>query len=234
MPWLRQESPDWICVQMAEKQNSMDALHAARCIADHAVRSGVLESRISCRPVYNHMGAVLADSVLQAGLNYAKVVRPRVAAILRLFPHAETLTALIDVIDREGSVKFLQWEHSEKVSRFDALVSFVAEEKIDCTAELSRALQDSVFRAQIRNVRGIGPKTVDYMACLVGADCIAVDRHIRGFAECAGLEDTSYDYLRDVFSYAADLLSISRREFDAGIWLYQSEKSAQQLSFEFA
>jgi endonuclease III len=85
----------------------------------------------------------------------------------------------------------------------------------------------------IRQVRGVGPKTVDYMACLVGVDCIAVDRHIRGFAELAGLEDDSYDYLREVFGFAADLLSISRREFDASIWRYQSEQTARQLSLEF-
>lgn len=218
---------------MAQEPNCSDALYAARCIADHAVRAGVLASRVSCRPVYHHMGAVLADSVLQAGLNYAKVVKPRIASILRTFPHATTVNILIEVIEMEGSPKFLQWEHREKVSRFDSLVAFVAEAEIESTSELGEALRDESFRSDIRHVRGIGPKTVDYMACLVGVDCIAVDRHIRGFAEFAGLEDDSYDYLRDVFSFAADLLSISRREFDASIWHYQSAKTARQLSLEF-
>lgn len=179
------------------------------------------------------MGAVLADSVLQAGLNYAKVVKPRIATILRIFPHATTMSNLVPVIEQEGSSKFLQWEHREKVSRFDNLVGFMAEAEIDSTSELSRALRDKRFRMDIRRVRGVGPKTVDYMACLVGVDCIAVDRHIRSFAELAGLEDDSYDYLREVFSFAADLLSISRREFDASIWRYQSEQTARQLSLEF-
>ena len=179
------------------------------------------------------MGAVLADSVLQAGLNYAKVVKPRIVSILRTFPHATTMNLLIGVIEQEGSPKFLQWEHWEKVSRFDNLVAFMAEAKIDSTSDLNTALRDKSFRMDIRHVRGVGPKTVDYMACLVGVDCIAVDRHIRGFAELAGLEDDSYDYLREVFSFAADLLSISRREFDASIWRYQSEQTTRQLSLEF-
>jgi hypothetical protein len=29
-------------------------------------------------PVYDHMGAIIADSILQAGLNYENVVFPRV------------------------------------------------------------------------------------------------------------------------------------------------------------
>jgi Predicted EndoIII-related endonuclease len=179
------------------------------------------------------MGAVLADSVLQAGLSYAKVVKPRIASILKAFPHATTMNILIGVIEREGTPKFLQWEHREKVSRFDNLVAFMAEAEVNCTSELSRALRDKSFRNDIRHVRGVGPKTVDYLACLVGVDCIAVDRHIRRFAELAGLEDDSYDYLNEVFSFAADLLSISRREFDASIWRYQSEQSVRQLSLEF-
>lgn len=179
------------------------------------------------------MGAVLADSVLQAGLNYAKVVKPRVASILRTFPHATTMNILMSVIEQEGSPKFLQWEHREKVSRFDNLVAFMTEAEIDSTSDLSRALQNKSFRVDIRNVRGVGPKTVDYMACLVGVDSIAVDRHIRGFAELVGLENDSYDYLREVFSYAADLLSIRRREFDASIWQYQSEQNTRQLSLGF-
>jgi hypothetical protein len=179
------------------------------------------------------MGAVLADSVLQAGLNYEKVVKPRIASILETFPHASTVNTLIEVIEIEGSPKFLRWEHSEKIARFDSLVTFVAEARIKNTCELGEALRDDRFRSDIQRVRGVGPKTVDYMACLVGVDCIAVDRHVRGFAEFVGLQGGSYDYLRDVFSFAADLLSISRREFDSSIWYYQTLKSDRQTSFEF-
>lgn len=218
---------------MQQQTDYSDALYAARCIADHAISEGVLASRAAYRPVYHHMGAVLADSVLQAGLNYANVVRPRIASILNTFPHATTLNVLIEVIETEGSSRFLQWEHSEKISRFDGLVAFVADARIENTRELGAALQDDGFRASIRHVKGVGPKTVDYMACLVGVDCIAVDRHIKGFAELVGLENEGYNYLRDVFSFAADLLSISRREFDAQIWNYQSMKTRQQLAFEF-
>lgn len=60
------------------------------------------------------------------------------------------------------------------MSRFDDLVEFMDDVEIDSTFELRRALQAKSFRVEIRNVRGAGPKAVDYMACLVGEDCIAV------------------------------------------------------------
>ena len=218
---------------MAKQADYSEVLHAARLIADQAAQTGILASRVSYRPVYNHIGAVVADAVLQAGLNYSKVVKPRISSILETFPHATTVNVLVELIKAEGSSQFLQWKHNEKISRFDSLVAFLDEAEIETTCDLREALQDYGFRAAIRLVRGVGPKTVDYMACLVGVDSIAVDRHIRGFADSAGLENDSYEYLYDVFSFAADLLSVSRREFDASIWHYQSGKSCHQLSIEF-
>ena len=218
---------------MQEHNDYSNALCAARCIADHAVDEGILRANIPIRPVYHHMGAVLADSVLQAGLNYSTIVLPRVQAILKRFPHATTLTAVIQIITTQGSGKFLQWQHHEKVSRFDGLVGFLACSRIENTSDLGEALLDDDFRVDIQKVRGVGPKTVDYMACLVGVDCIAVDRHIRGFAELAGLKGDGYHYLRDAFSFAADLLSISRREFDASIWHFQATKNSRQMVLDF-
>ncbi len=210
-----------------------DALQAARCIADHALNEGVLSSKVVSRPVYDHIGAALADSVLQAGLNYSHVVKPRVQSILKTFPQARTVHTLVQVIELEGSDRFLQWQHQEKVSRFDDLVAFLVDARIADTFELGRALQDDAFRLDIRTVRGVGPKTVDYLACLVGADCIAVDRHIKSFATLAGLDDHNYQYLKEAFSFAADLLDISRREFDGYIWRYQASKLTRQRSFDF-
>lgn len=218
---------------MQEQTDYSNALYAARCIADHAVGEGILRANVPVRPVYHHMGAVLADSVLQAGLNYSTIVRPRVQAILEFFPHATTLNAVTQIIETQGSGKFLQWTHEEKVSRFDDLVEFLVGSRIEDTSDLSEALLDDSFRIEIREVRGIGPKTVDYMACLVGVDCIAVDRHIRGFAELAGLQEDGYDFLRDTFSFAADLLNMSRREFDASIWHFQATKNSRQLFLDF-
>ena len=43
---------------------------------------------------YNHIGALFTDIILQAGLNYAYVVKPRVNRILYDFPQANNLQEL--------------------------------------------------------------------------------------------------------------------------------------------
>ncbi|RWG23829.1 MAG: hypothetical protein EOQ53_02625 [Mesorhizobium sp.] len=45
--------------------------------------------------------------------------------------------------------------------------------------------------------------------------------------------DLCYDFLRSVFCYAADLLSVSRREFDAWVWRREASVSNPQLVFAF-
>jgi hypothetical protein len=62
------------------------------------------------------------------------------------------------------------------------------------------------------------------MSCLVGLDRIAVDRHIKAFAIEAGVLVADYDSLGAAMSYAADLLGMSRRDFDAWVWQTTSER----------
>ncbi|MGK8195282.1 hypothetical protein [Burkholderia cepacia] len=71
---------------------------------------------------------------------------------------------------------FLNWRHHEKVSRFEALVGFLKNRDIEDVMELNAGLSSGEFCDAIQTVNGIGPKTVDYMACLVDIDSIAVDR----------------------------------------------------------
>ncbi|SOC54621.1 hypothetical protein SAMN05421509_10437 [Chromohalobacter canadensis] len=202
----------------------------ARKIANHAKGEGVLFAKKHLRPTYDHLGAVLADSVLQAGLNYTTVVRPRVMEILREKSHGHTISSLVSLIKRGETCGFMNWFHHEKVSRFEALVTFLQRRGIEDVQDLRVALASDEFCDAIQAVNGIGPKTVDYLACLVGVECIAVDRHIRTFAKAAGVENNDYHVLRASFCCAADLLSIPRREFDAWLWRRAAAPAQVQLA----
>lgn len=208
-------------------------LVAARRVANYAKELGADIDRHEIRPTYEHMGALLADSVLQAGLNYNSVVKPRIVAILAQYPDCNRTSALRGLVERGETTLFLNWSHSEKVRRFGELVAFLTEASIEQVDDLKDHLTDKAFVVALRDVRGIGPKTVDYMGCLVGMDSVAVDRHVRTFAKRVGVIEEDYDYLKAVFCYAADLLSVSRREFDAWVWRRESTLSAQQMAFSF-
>jgi hypothetical protein len=198
--------------------SAIEVLIVARRIANHAKDEGVLFEEKHSRVTCEHLGAVLADSVLQAGLNYATVVRPRVLAILRAHPGRHTVSSLVSLIEEGETGAFLNWRHHEKVSRFEALVAFLQRWGVEDVQDLRASLASDKFCEAIQRVRGIGPKTVDYIACLVGIDSIAVDRHVRKFAKAVGVENDDYHFLRASFCYAADLLSLPRREFDAWLW----------------
>jgi hypothetical protein len=208
---------------------AVDILLAARRVADFAEADGALGVASMRRPTLEHMGAVVADAVLQAGLNYASVVRPRVIAILQNHPEAGRVSVLTKLVESRGVAAFLNWSHPTKLERFEQLVLFLARHSVETSGDLRACLGSSEFRVSLRTVNGVGLKTVDYLACLVGIDSIAVDRHVRAYASRAGVDSKEYDFLREVFCSAADLLSISRRTFDGWVWRRESygSKSTQ-------
>lgn len=218
---------------LADKGSAIEILLAARRIADWAKDEGVVGAILTPRATCDHMGGVLADSVLQAGLNYKTVVRPRVLAILESYPDHDTVSAVLSLTMERKTGEFLNWNHAEKVTRFESLVAFLSDWGIEDTDDLRTALQEDQFCEAVQTVNGIGPKTVDYMACLVGIDSIAVDRHVRTFAKKVGVENTDYQFLHRSFCYAADFLELPRREFDAWLWRSASIRSTPQLSFAF-
>jgi hypothetical protein len=196
----------------------LEQLSFARRIADHADRLGVHRLPVASRAPSDHLGAVLADAILQAGVNYQTVVRTRVQRIQSQFPETATLPGLIALIERDGAGGFLLWNHPAKVARFVSLAKFLAMQGIETTVDLRRWLCLSSARQHLLALHGIGPKTCDYLCCLVGIDCIAVDRHIKTFASEAGVSVSDYECLKSAVSYAADLLGMRRRDFDAWIW----------------
>ncbi|CAK7054772.1 MAG: hypothetical protein DELT_01166 [Desulfovibrio sp.] len=196
----------------------LEQLEFARRIADYADRLGVHYTPATPRIASDHIGAVLADAILQAGMSYRTVVRVRVDRIHSKFPEAATLSGLIALLDCYGAVDFLSWTHPTKLSRFMGLTNFLCTQQIDTTIELKHWLVQATARKHLLGLHGIGPKTYDYLCCLVGIDCIAVDRHVRTFANEAGVDNHNYDFLQSVVSYAADLLGMPRRDFDAWIW----------------
>jgi hypothetical protein len=217
---------------IASAQGVLGTLVSARLVVAHAEKLG-----IDCRPTtsrdpVNHLGAVLADSILQAGLNYRTVVKVRVDRIKSLFPEAATLSGVLELIGRGGISDFLLWRHPTKLSRFISLAELLQKHRIEDVPLLQKWLLDLAFHDQLLSINGVGFKTIDYLCCLVGLDCVAVDRHIRTFASEAGVEVTDYYGLKTIISYAADLLGISRRDFDAWIWGRVSQRQVSTLQYD--
>lgn len=171
---------------------------------------------------YNHMGATIADAVLQAGISYDAVVRPRVRRILVEHPEARTASQFLRLLEDRGVEAVLAWSAGRKLGTALGLTRFLVQEGVETEDDLRRWLQESANHARLRAIHGIGPKTVDYLHILIGMQAVAVDVHIRRFLARAQLPVRSYGEARDLVCGAADLLGIEQARFDHSIWKYMS------------
>jgi len=152
---------------------------------------------------YNHMGATITDAVLQAGLRYETVVRPRVQHVMEAFPEAATTSGFLRLLRDRGGEEVVRWTHPEKLGRMEAV------------AEL--------FVAKLAAVRGMGPKTIGYFKILCGEkDTAAIDVHLMRFLERAGVKVRDYDHARQVVAEAAPLLGVFAARLDHSMWTYMS------------
>ncbi|MDE5759075.1 MAG: hypothetical protein K2H85_10760 [Allobaculum sp.] len=173
-------------------------------------------------PYYAHIGALLTDIILQAGLNYNSIVFPRVQSLLKRFPDVISLEKFITIIETCGLEDVLNWKNKEKLDRMDSMIQFLLSKKIDTVNDLIVFISQDDNIKQFKTIKGIGNKTCDYLLRLLGFDVVAVDRHIRSFVKEASIESDDYHDIQLLVSYTADMMKISRRCLDYSIWHYKN------------
>lgn len=200
----------------------------ARRLADYIVSLEGFVVRPRSGANYDHMGAIICDSILQAGLNYATVVAPRVRGLIARWPKARRTSTFAAMSKRLGLLDVLNWRDPEKPRRIVELTAFFVNERIETERELRTWLSKDGNGETLSTVRGIGPKTIDYIKSLVGVQTVAVDRHLRSFVERSGLQLHAYDDVRAVTFEAADILGYEYCALDHAIWSYVSTLPRQQ------
>src|SRR6266550_8909509 len=113
------------------EKDILGALAHARLVVSHAEQKGIARNNTTFREPVNHLGAVLADAALQAGLNYDTVIKVRVDRIRELFPEAATLSGVFAAIERTGVTDFLLWRHPTKLARFTCLTEWLREQGLE-------------------------------------------------------------------------------------------------------
>jgi hypothetical protein len=173
---------------------------------------------------YCHMGATVVDAILQAGLNYKTVVKPRVLRVLEKQPNERTSSTFLRIARSNFFPELIDWHHFVKINRIREILRFFSNRKLETEKEVASWLSVSGNSNLLQTINGIGPKTVDYLANLVGLSHVAIDRHLHNFGRMAGVPRLDYQYLKTVMSYAADLMEVNRRCFDISIWKFMSSR----------
>jgi endonuclease III len=178
---------------------------------------------VTQRTPYYHMGATITDAILQAGLNYQHVVYPRVLRLLTYYSEYRTTCDFLILMQSFPLSDLINWKNERKLQSIKELSWLIYNNGIEDENQLADWLGDYDNINQIRQIKGVGPKTVDYLKMLSGTQSISVDRHLFGFLELAGIFSRSYQEANAIYSKVSELLGISKYELDRKIWLYMSK-----------
>lgn len=161
------------------------------------------------RTPYYHMGATITDAILQAGLNYKNVVYPRILTLLTQYSDYRTTSDFIILIQTIPLTRLIKWKNEIKIKRIMALTWFFYNNEIENEIKLALWLNDPSNIKDLSRIKGIGPKTIDYLKMLSGNQTIAIDRHLFKFLEIAGILVKTYEEAQLIFCKAADILDMS-------------------------
>lgn len=176
----------------------------------------------TCCARYDHIGALFADTALQAGVNYANVVKPRVDALLAHYPKAMTISKITSVLDEISSRELLNWTHHEKPRRFIELLRVSSEGGVETVSDLSEWITLETSRARLRRIKGIGPKSVDYIRMLVGQPVVPMDRHLFKIVAMAGVGTSDYSSAQTAFVEGAIRAGLSVSFAERSVWRLMS------------
>ena len=179
-------------------------------------------------PVYKRMGEIIIDGILQAGLNWDKVVFPRVERFRKQYPENKTVSDFIQAVCKDGWEEVCGWKHETKLGRIRALVEFLQKQKIETVADFRKWAEQPGNPELLLAVKGVGRKTRDYLQMLAGVPMVAVDVHLQNFMKDAGISisiDSAYERAKEVIIAASKRYGVTPFQFEQAIWLYMAKKN---------
>jgi len=174
------------------------------------------------------MGATLADAVLQRGIDYKAVVEPRVKHLKATYPDAITTSAFARVLEHDGAPRVLDWADGPKPLTLVVLVGVLLENGIETEEDLRVWLELPANITRLHQIKGIKDKTTDYLRILVGVQTVAVDMHLFGFLEEAGIHTRDYAEAHRILLEVAEILGVEASKLDHSIWRYRSSMSSKR------
>lgn len=176
---------------------------------------------------WDHVGAVIVDAVLQRQRKYTAVVLPRVIRLKNAWPDASTTTGMRRRIESGALSETIAWRESSRLAQISELTTVFELAEIETVDDLRSRLTDpesrADLRAQLRTVKYVGPKTVDYLDILVGLSSgVAIDSRIRKVTSAAGIADDSYAHLAALIREVASEKGWRAGDLDAAIWAFES------------
>ncbi len=206
----------------------MSVSNDAKSLLDHAATVGVdlTQAAVVHR---THLGSVIVDAVLQARQSYKNTVAPRVVEFERNQPGAVTLEGFLAFLETGELREAIRWHGATRLNRIGLIAAALADCNVDTVSDLHDAfaaeVTDKVLEYRLRQIDGVGRKTVNYLRILSGIDACAIDMRLKRFAAEAGIGNLSVRHLEEVIAEAAREAHTTLRAIDAAMWAYGQERS---------
>jgi hypothetical protein len=200
----------------------MALLSPAQRLAAH-VRSVLGDGPFHPPGGWTHMGAVICDASFHARCKYELTLRPRLLRLQSAWPDASTVRGFRERLATEDLAVAMNFRSPRKVATAHDLTDLLASSGVDTRADLCAWLDHQDNRAALRKVKGVGPKSVDYIGNLVGRSQVAVDVHLRAFAADAGVMELRYNELRAAYEEAAAVLGHEPGGLEHAVWRFKSQ-----------
>jgi hypothetical protein len=172
------------------------------------------------RNQYDHMGAIIVDTMLQPGAIY-KAVKERRDRV-KEYEEAKTTTGFLSLLNRQVSVQsFLEWK-GRKPSWVLDLAVFLRGENVETTLDLQEWCQKPQNQERLLERPGFGLKTRDYLIKLAGLPSIPIDRHWHTALKGAGINYRDYGEAQRIVELAADIWQMDKSALDTSVWRYFS------------
>ncbi|MFF3411607.1 hypothetical protein ACFYW8_36635 [Streptomyces sp. NPDC002742] len=126
-------------------------------------------------------------------------------------------------IATEDLADAMNFNAQSRVATAHAITGLLVARAVDTRDDLHAWLDHQDHRAALRTVKGVGPKSVDYIGNLVGRSQVAVDVHLRSFAADAGVANLRYEELRAAYEEAAALLGHEPGGLEHAVWRFKSQ-----------
>lgn len=196
----------------------------AQALADH-IRSLEDFTFVQPAPPHGHMGATMVDSILQRGMNYDAVVLPRVHRLRDDHPEAATTTGFAELMRQEELSSLIDFRGDYVLATVRELTEVLLAANVETEGDLRAWLDDAANRQRLAQIKGIGPKTGEFIRLRCGArDAVAVDRWLIRMLEEAGVDAKGFWDQHKVISDAAELLDVSPADLEESIWTYMSKR----------
>lgn len=174
----------------------------------------------------NNMGATIIDGILQAGLNYKNVVKPRVDSFKDKYRNLKTTSQFYDLISKNDLSEIVKMR-GQKIERIHALVQFLKNQKVETEDDFYDWLSDKDNLLLLSSLKGIKNKTIDYLKILTGhKETVAIDSRLLNFIKisCPELDNLDYEVAKNILMQVAKKINVEPATLDFSIWQFMGEK----------